>query len=449
MGPTIRGRRSADTTVLAAHRAAWRAAALLALAVVIAAGLPGVASAEPPETRTAPVAGTSASASSTLIILDASGSMNADAGSGASRLDAAKEALSEVLGSLPAGQDVGLRVFGHRVDNSDRLAGCEDTELVAPVAPLDRERLLAQVDDLQARGLTPIGRSLLAAADDLPQSGRRSVLLISDGVDECAPPDPCEVARGLAAEQLELAVNAIGFDVDDRARSALECIAEATGGQYQDAGAEDLASAFRAYIPQGAPVAGGSGPETAFPLSGGLYTDVIGPGEERWYSVDVAGGQTLSSALTVPSQLDTGSSSTVLDFGLRADDVLGPLQCAVDRREDVRSITVHLAIDGREAVDGAQLCAQPGRRLLRVALGGRTIDLAEQGNRLRYELLVTLGAGADPGTVAVPSAAAAPLAGPRAPVQGRGAARISLPVVLAGVVLGGLVGQRTARSRLR
>ncbi|MGW3467377.1 hypothetical protein ACWDKQ_02650 [Saccharopolyspora sp. NPDC000995] len=40
---------------------------------------------------------------------------------------------------------------------------------------------------------------LRAAAEALPEEVLRSITLISDGLDTCAPPDPCEVARELDA----------------------------------------------------------------------------------------------------------------------------------------------------------------------------------------------------------------------------------------------------------
>src|SRR5690606_40031567 len=98
------------------------------------------------------------------------------------------------------------------------------------------------VDGLQASGFTPIGRSLQAAVDDLPPEGRRTVVLVSDGIDTCAPPRACDVARQIVADGVELRVEAVGFQVDAAAAEELRCIAEATGGTYRPADdAADLA----------------------------------------------------------------------------------------------------------------------------------------------------------------------------------------------------------------
>ena len=129
-----------------------------------------------------------------LLIVDASGSMQARLGDG-TRIDAAKEAVRDLVGALPRSARVGLRVYGSRVGNDDPRSGCRDSELIAPVRRLDRARLRRRVGAVRARGFTPIGLSLLRATDDLPPGGSRNIVLVSDGIDTCAPPPPCKVAR--------------------------------------------------------------------------------------------------------------------------------------------------------------------------------------------------------------------------------------------------------------
>ena len=103
---------------------------------------------------------------SLLLILDASGSMQARFGKD-TRIAAAKQALHQLIEALPADSRVGLRVYGHRVPNSNRKKGCRDTELVVPVRVLDRRVLHERIGRIRSRGFTPIGASLRAAASDL------------------------------------------------------------------------------------------------------------------------------------------------------------------------------------------------------------------------------------------------------------------------------------------
>src|SRR5680860_415183 len=170
-----------------------------------------------------------------LIILDASGSMARADEDGVPFIDKAKSAVLELVDALPDDIAVGLRVYGHREPNTDRVRGCQDTELVAPVVRLDREAIRSAVEGVAASGFTPIGLSLQEAASDLPDAGPRTVVLISDGEDTCAPPDPCEVAEDLFGAAIDVRIESIGFLVDSgsAAEQQLRCIAEASGGEYR------------------------------------------------------------------------------------------------------------------------------------------------------------------------------------------------------------------------
>ena len=247
-----------------------------------------------------------------LLILDASGSMNRTDDNGVVLIDGAKSALTRLIGGLPEGSQVGLMIYGHRVPNDDRENGCRDTELVVPVGSLDRQGLLDAVDGVEAKGFTPIGRSLEEAAAALPGE-RGTVILVSDGEDTCAPPDPCEVAATLSEQGVDVRVHTVGFFLadDEAARSQLQCIADATDGTYHEVDAvEALAAELGVLIhdalPEGTepiviPLDGGTTIESAPLLRFGttgwspnaLQSTVDGaikPGETRWYAFDVNDG---------------------------------------------------------------------------------------------------------------------------------------------------------------
>ena len=169
-----------------------------------------------------------------LIILDASGSMNNVDEAGVPYIDKAKEAILELVDALPDETLVGLRVYGHREPNTDPVRGCQDTQLISPVAPLDRSGIRSAIETIEASGFTPIGLSLQEAVADLPETGPRSIVLISDGEDTCAPPDPCQVAEELFGDHLDVRIESVGFLIDSgsAAEQQLRCIAEVTGGRY-------------------------------------------------------------------------------------------------------------------------------------------------------------------------------------------------------------------------
>ncbi|WP_380167898.1 VWA domain-containing protein [Jannaschia sp. R86511] len=270
---------------------------VLALAV-LAAGL-----AAPAAAATAPA---TSETPELVVVLDSSGSMaETDAGNGQTRMDAAKQAVTDLATSTPDTTRIGLRTYGDGVD-SQAPGSCEDTTLRVPVGPVDRDALTTQVDDLTPRGDTPIGTALLAAATDFTGTGPQSVVLVSDGEPTCDP-DPCPVAAQLADQGIDLRIDVIGLLVDDTARDVLQCIADAGNGTYVDAtDAAELTTALdtaaerssRVYEAEGAPVEGSATPAGAPQLEPGLYRDAFAPDETRHYVVDVPAGATAHLAAT-------------------------------------------------------------------------------------------------------------------------------------------------------
>jgi Ca-activated chloride channel family protein len=183
---------------------------------------------------------------SVLVVLDASGSMNQPMPEGRTRLEAAKAAVGDFLGTLPTDVRVGLRVYGHQ--SSPDRKNCKDSELVAGFAPVGEAKLaiIAKVAKIRARGYTPITRSLQLAAQDIggEPGSERTVVLVSDGHETCKA-DPCAAAKALAAADAKLVIHTIGLGVDGAARRQLQCIASVAGGAYFDARSQaELAATF-------------------------------------------------------------------------------------------------------------------------------------------------------------------------------------------------------------
>ena len=210
-------------------------------------------------------------------------------------------------------------MYGNELSGVSRAEGCRDTNLVTPVGPLNRDDFRSKVEALEGKGRTPIGRSLLKAPDDLGPSGDRTVILVSDGGDNCAPPPPCEAARRVSQRGVKLSISVVGLQVNERVRRQLKCIAEAGGGTYVDASDPEalkrellaaFARAFRGYEPSGTPVQGAPELDAAPVIGEGQYLDGISPGEEKFYAVDVKPGQKLyASAVAIPPRDLEGSGA--------------------------------------------------------------------------------------------------------------------------------------------
>ncbi|MFI5754924.1 VWA domain-containing protein [Streptomyces sp. NPDC051569] len=305
------------------------AAALCGLVATLAVGLlPPVAVADEPTGRPAPKVD---------LVIDVSGSMRTRDIDGQSRMAAAKQAFNEVLDAVPQEVQLGIRTLGADYPGKDTEVGCKDTRQLYPVGPLDRTEAKTAVATLAPTGWTPIGPALLGAAEDLEGGdATRRIVLITDGEDTCAPLDPCEVARDIAAKGIHLVIDTLGLVPDAKTQRQLTCIAEATGGTYTSVRhADELSGRVsqlveRAADPVVTPVAteGAARCADAPQLKPGLYSDREKFSEHRWYRVDVLPGQELRASVSV------GADRAV-------DDDYGVL---------LRAVTVH----GREIVRGSE-----------------------------------------------------------------------------------------------
>lgn len=242
------------------------------------------------EDKTADSATTSVTSDSkAVLVMDLSDSMMAkDIGGDKTRLDVAKDAATGLIDSLPESANMGLVVYGQNESNAanNRVAGCKDVETVSPVGPIKKEELKNRIRDFKAKGYTPIGNSLLKAAEELGKDGERSIVLVSDGHDTCAPPPVCEVAKKLAGQGYNLTIHTVGFQTDRKAREELECIAKSSGGQFLSAkNARELANSVKflatrsmvGYQPVGTPFEFARNPEDAKYLGEGRYRTKLKP----------------------------------------------------------------------------------------------------------------------------------------------------------------------------
>ncbi len=170
---------------------------------------------------------------SVLLILDASGSMNAKLPNGETRIAVAQRAIKGVVGLVPAQAQLSLRMYGAQSAASQK--NCQDTNLAVPFGPASASggAIMTTVDRAKAQGYTPIAYSLGQAANDFAVDAKeRVIVLVSDGKETCHG-DPVVAAKALAAKGIT--VHTVGFIVDTAARGQLQAIAQMTGGTYFDA----------------------------------------------------------------------------------------------------------------------------------------------------------------------------------------------------------------------
>ncbi|MGW5383087.1 vWA domain-containing protein [Nocardia sp. NPDC003963] len=408
-----------------------RALTTLAAAVIglVPAAAPAVAQQSPQQ---------AAEYAPTMLVLDASGSMLAPDPGGGTKMDAAKNAVRAFVAAAPDAAEVGLTVYGTATGSSDaeQAAGCRDVAVLHPARTIDKPALTAAADGIVPRGYTPIGTSLRTAAAALPQEGPRSIVLVSDGLDTCAPPDPCDVARELSAQGNEIVVHAIGFGVDDPSRAQLTCIAQSTGGTYTDAAdgktLEQVlprvsAAALRTYAATGTPIAGTPGYREAPVAAPGQYLDVLGRTQPRYYAVDVPEGATayFTGTVSFPRKDDSFTSVDRLDlqvYGAGGQDCRAEESKLATRTGDGVALTVGSVWKGAAEPDSGSAdtdaCTGGGRYYF-------ALEWAVTSDNAPAQLPVELSVGVepaatDPGPTAAPAVEFTAPGGPTAPTVGGG-----------------------------
>ncbi len=161
-----------------------------------------------------------------LFVFDASNSMNAYWGK-SRRIDVATTYLSEALTDLygQEGLELGLRVYGHRTAFvPGKVQDCDDSELVIPLRKGNNLLIAQALRRLEARGTTPIARSLEWAAGDFPDRNARNVLiLITDGIEACDG-DPCAVSEALQAQGVVVKPFIIGIGLEPHVKEKFRCV---------------------------------------------------------------------------------------------------------------------------------------------------------------------------------------------------------------------------------
>ncbi|TFE02381.1 vWA domain-containing protein [Jeotgalibacillus salarius] len=183
------------------------------------------------------------------IILDASGSMGADAG-GETRMEQAKEEIQNFLASAPEEANVSLRVYGHEGtgDDADKDMSCSAIEEVYERGPYDEAAFQEALDQFEPAGWTPVAGALESAAESFEgldgAQNTNLIYLVSDGIETCDG-DPVAAAKSFAGSNISPIINVIGFNADSEAQQQLKEVAKEAGGAYANVNnAEELRNEF-------------------------------------------------------------------------------------------------------------------------------------------------------------------------------------------------------------
>lgn len=159
----------------------------------------------------------------TLLLIDNSGSMNF-----ANKLESAKAAAKQYLDQMRTGDQVGIITFNTQVQTVQEITS-------------DRQELETAIDGIRAQGDTAIYDALVTAVQTLnPLSGRKAVILLTDGMDNQSAATPADALGGIGFGGLSISTVGFGEIPEEEEADAysgidedtLHMIADSAGGRY-------------------------------------------------------------------------------------------------------------------------------------------------------------------------------------------------------------------------
>ena len=206
--------------------------------------------------KDAPAPATDQGLPSTIIVLDASSSMNEKVG-GASKITTVRSELGNAIGTYGDRLSFGLVAFGHR-----KASNCADSELLAKPGALTAETQAKMLGAIKPKGAAPVAAALSDAAKTASANAKLDVVLIADGSDSCDA-DICATAASLKQKTQGLRIHVVGLDDKEASLKPLACVAAATGGTFVAATNQDEFKQGLATVLDAAASAGAAQPEVA------------------------------------------------------------------------------------------------------------------------------------------------------------------------------------------
>lgn len=167
-----------------------------------------------------------------ILVMDASGSMNAMS-DGKSKMSIAKTSAGVLVDKMKNDANLGVISYGHIGGNSqaEKSASCNGIEEIYYFGAIDSKIVKSKINNLPAKGWTPIAKSLAKAKTILAShpGERNEILLVSDGEETCGG-DPVALAKEICAAGMR--VDVIGFNVSGVAEAQLKNISIGGCGAY-------------------------------------------------------------------------------------------------------------------------------------------------------------------------------------------------------------------------
>lgn len=164
-------------------------------------------------------------AADVMVVMDGSGSAAGRIG-GTPKIDIARNALAAELDRAPGDLRLGLVAYGHR-----QKGQCGDIELLSTPLPDNIGAFLAAARQVRPLGNSPITAAAIAAAEAMGADADGTVILFTDGADNCEP-DPCAAVSAFHERMPGVRISIVGIGIPEEDAAGIACIADITGGLY-------------------------------------------------------------------------------------------------------------------------------------------------------------------------------------------------------------------------
>ena len=350
-------------------------------------------------------------------VLDASPRMVAASDVGGTRLAVAQGVLAEIVRPADPSLTAGLRGFG----TGAQPAGCQDTELVVPLAPSTQSEISSRLLEVQAGAAADaaVGEAMLAAIRDLAATdGPHTLVVITGGADSCNAEAGQLIAQEAERAGIKLQTFVVGYQVPDEEAEAIRGLVEDAGNStYLNALDADelrkILEAIQAYVDD---------PTTEFPtVTLGTPAPVaVVPGSTAAPGATTAPADPTDSSAPEPTQaVDPGTTPEPSGYAAQSacDHPYYPLRqgatwtyafdggsytwTVTEVTGDLENATaiVHFELEG-VAVDYHWNCTQAGV----VSYDFGNFSVAELGSDIDFEVTSASGAWLLPPDQMVPGA---------------------------------------------
>lgn len=164
-----------------------------------------------------------------MIVFDGSGSMWGQI-DGRLKHEIARQALMDMLATVPEDMELGLMAYGHREKGS-----CSDIETLVVPGPQNKVAIQQAIASMRFLGKTPLTEAVRQAAEQLRHTEEKAtVILITDGEETCQA-DPCALGHELERTGVDFTAHVVGFGLTAEQGQQVACLAHHTGGQYFEA----------------------------------------------------------------------------------------------------------------------------------------------------------------------------------------------------------------------